>query len=252
MPYRSRQRLSHAPGSFWAPADHVTSDTVILFGAEARHAFRVCRLRKGELITVCDGDGNAYDCEITAATAREVEARIIRAHRRLGEPVSQVTLAVGVGKPASFDWIVEKAVELGVARIIPIRAEQSPSGMGGDQAAKRRVERWRRLALGAMKQSLRSVWPPVEEMATPQEIAARIEDFHRTWLADPEGKRLADALAEPARTLNALLIIGPEGGFSEPERRLLLDRGAAPIALGERRLRAETAAVAALTLVMQH
>jgi 16S rRNA (uracil1498-N3)-methyltransferase len=142
--YRDRQKRAAAPGFFWAPPDHIDGDTATLTGEEARHAFTVCRLRDGELITVCDGDGNAYDCEIVSARSREVVGQVIRAHRQLGEPLAHVTMAVGIGKPANFDWIVEKAVELGVARIVPIRAAQSPSGIGGPDAAKRRVTRWHR------------------------------------------------------------------------------------------------------------
>jgi len=249
--YRDLQRGASAPGFFWTPPDQISDDTVIIFGDEARHAVTVCRLGVGEIITVCDGDGNAYDCEITAANSREVTARIVRAHRQLGEPAAHVTLAAGVGKPANFDWVVEKSVELGVATILPIRAAESPEGIGGPEAAARRVERWRRLALGAMKQSLRSRRPHVEAITELSGALRAIQDHQITVLADPGGNRLNLVAQAINRITKVLLIVGPESGFTADERKLLVEHGVIPFSLGPRRLRAETAAIAALTLLMR-
>jgi 16S rRNA (uracil1498-N3)-methyltransferase len=252
MSYRSLQKITRAPGFFWAPPDQIQGDSVVLTGDEAHHAASVCRLAAGEMITVCDGQGNAYDCEISASTSREITATVVRVHRRLGEPAAQITLAVGVGKPAAFDWMVEKAVELGAVRIIPIRAAESPAGVASPEASGRRVERWRRLALGAMKQSLRSVWPAVEEVTTLEDALARTRDYQHLWLADPEGQRLPASPARVNQSASALLFVGPESGFVESECAMLREAGVNPISLGNRRLRAETAAVTALALIMHH
>jgi len=248
--YQTRQRLADAPGFFWTPPDEIQNGCVRLFGDEARHARTVCRVTAGEMITVCDGAGNAYDCEVESSGTRELFARVIRQHRALGEPIAQVTLAAGVGRPAVFDWIVEKAVELGAVRIIPLRAHHSPSSLGGHDAAKRRVTRWRRLSLAAMKQSLRTVWPPIEDMQTPDELATTLGQYHWVWLGDPEGGSITGTDDRPPGRRQVLLIVGPESGFTADERRVFIDAGARAMSLGERRLRAETAALAALTLVM--
>jgi 16S rRNA (uracil1498-N3)-methyltransferase len=248
--YRDLQKRVSAPGFFWTPPDHVTETTVTVFGDEARHAVTVCRLGIGEMITVCDGDGNAYDCEIENASTREVRATIVRSHRQLGEPASHVTLAAGVGKPANFDWVVEKSVELGVTEIMPIRAAQSPSGIGGPDAAARRVERWSRLSLGAMKQSLRSLRPPVRPIADVETAVRAIEDHQFACIADPGGNRLDLSSHAVNRITKVLLIVGPESGFTTDERDRLIAAGATPFNLGQRRLRAETAAITALALVM--
>lgn len=252
MTYQTRQDRSDAPAYYWTPADQIDGEKVRLFGQEARHAKTVCRVRVGEIITITDGEGSTYDCEIETATAREVIGRVVRAHRRVGEPVAQLTLAAAVGKPSTFDWIVEKAVEIGAARIVPIRVAHSPSSIGGPEASRRRVERWRRLAQSAMKQSLRSVWPPVEDIATPAQVVAAIKGYHNTWLADADGARLPAEPMPVSGAVQAMIIVGPEAGFTDSERQLFLDAGAVGLSLGERRLRAETAAIAALTLILRH
>ena len=251
MNYRRLQERLRSPGFFWTPPDQVRDDELTVFGEEARHMVTVCRLGVGEMVTVCDGEGNAYDCEILRATSREVVAGIVRAHRHLGEPMIHLTLAAGVGQPSNFDWIVEKSVELGVARIVPVRAAQSPASIGGEDAARRRTMRWRRLTLGAMKQSLRSCRPPVDDIIPLADLGAVIEEHQYTLLADPDGKRVDPGSQTSNRVNKALLIVGPESGFTADERRFLLDRGAVPFSLGARRLRAETAAVTALVLLMR-
>lgn len=252
LSYQTRQERTDAPAYYWTPADQIDGERMRLFGQEARHARTVCRVQVGEIITITDGEGSTYDCEIESATAREVTGRIVRAHRRVGEPVAQLTLAAAVGKPATFDWIVEKAVEIGAARIVPIRAAHSPSGIGGPEASRRRVERWRRLAQSAMKQSLRSVWPPVEDIVTPAQVVAAIKNYQYVWLADSGGARLPAEPIPVSGTVQAMIIVGPDAGFTEAERQLFLEAGAVGLSLGERRLRAETAAVAALTLILRH
>lgn len=250
MDYRSLQRITRAPGFFWVPRAQVEGDRLTLTGDEAHHASVVCRLAAGEMITVCDGEGNAFDCEIVSSTAREVSAQVVRTHRRLGEPATQVTLAVGVGKPASFDWIVEKSVELGVAQIIPMQVAESPDGLGSPETSHRRVERWRRLALGAMKQSLRSVWPGIDDVRLLTDVLPWFGDYQTRWLIDPEGTRIPALSAGAGRDMRVLVLVGPEAGFVESERAAILAAGALPLGLGQRRLRAETAAITALALIM--
>ncbi len=252
MDYRSLQRITRAPGFFWVPPEQVQGDRLTLTGDEAHHASAVCRLAAGEMITVCDGAGNAYDCEIVSSTSHEVSARIVRSHRRLGEPATQITLAVGIGKPSSLDWIVEKAVELGAARIIPMQADESPEAMGAPESSRRRVERWRRLALGAMKQSLRSVWPAIDDVQSLPTVIATFSEYQSRWLIDPEGVAIPSGQAKTDHGKHVLVLVGPEAGFTPAERTAMTAAGASPYSLGDRRLRAETAAITALTLIMHH
>lgn len=251
MNYRSRQKRGHAPTFFHTTPDQIVESSLTLTGEEAKHATTVCRLAKGSQLTVTDGAGNAYDCEIARVSRGVVHADIIRAHRRLGEPYSAVTLAVGVGKPATVDWIVEKAVELGVAAIVPVHCAGSVSGMGDAATAKRRVSRWQRLALGAMKQSMRSVLPDIHDVISLSDAMTLIDDHQKAYLADPDGAPLSMADHSHVRITKSLLFVGPEAGFTDEERAALTHAGAVPFSLGARRLRAETAAIVALTLLFK-
>lgn len=251
MNYRNRQKRSQAPTFFYTTPDHVAASSLTLVGEEAKHATAVCRLAKGSQMTVTDGVGNAYDCEIIRVSRGVVHANVIRTHRRLGEPYATVTLAIGVGKPATVDWIVEKAVELGVSAIVPVRCAGSLVGLDDAATAKRRVSRWQRLALGAMKQSMRSVLPEVNDVVSLTDAEALIDQHQKTFLADPEGGPLAVAGQSTMHITKSLLFVGPETGFTDDERSRLIDAGAAPFSLGARRLRAETAAIVALTLLFK-
>ena len=250
MNYRTRQNRSQAPTFFFAPPDDIDGQTLTLTGGEAKHAITVCRLKKGAQITVTDGDGNAYDCEITATKRDVVQAAVIRPHRLLGEPLVTVTLGVGVGKPATIDWIVEKAVELGAAAIVPIRCEHS-AGLTESASVKRRVSRWRRLALSAMKQCLRSVLPPGHDNIDVATAAAMIDDHQMSFIADPGGRPLSEAGSTHLQVTKTMLFVGPEMGFTDTECSVLTNAGAQPFTLGPRRLRADTAAMTSLTLLMR-
>jgi len=251
MSYRSRQQRTQAPTLFYAPPENVVGDVITLPVDEAKHALAVCRLKAGEMLAIGDGNGNVYDCEVSAAGRGKLTATIIKSHRRVGEPLVSVTLAAGVGKPATFDWIVEKAVELGITGIVPLKCANSVADLDDVAAARRKVSRWRRLGLSAMKQSMRSVWPQVAEVTPVTSAGKLIENHQMSFIADPEGGRLVFATQTNRQITKALLFVGPDAGFADAERRLLIDAGAIPFTMGERRLRAETAAVVALTLLMR-
>lgn len=251
MSYRARQQRAQAPTYFFAPPEMVVGDSITLPPDEAKHALTVCRLKRGERLSIGDGTGNVYDCEVANVGRGKLTASIVKAHRRQGEPLVSVTLAAGVGKPATFDWIVEKSVELGVARVVPVRCSHSVAGLDDPASAKRKVSRWRRLGLSAMKQSMRSVWPPVSDVITVEAACGLIEDHQMAFIADPEGERLVFATQTNRQITNALLFVGPEAGFTDEERHMFINAGAVPFTLGDRRLRAETAAIVSLTLLMR-
>jgi 16S rRNA (uracil1498-N3)-methyltransferase len=229
---------------FYAAPAQVAGDEVHLIGDEHEHCSRVLHKAPGDTLTVVDGEGHALDGVIVAVEKQRTRIRITQRRENVGEPRARLTLAQAVPKGNRFDWLIEKGTEIGVSAFIPLRCERSEMPTS---EAKR--ERWQRLALAAMKQSCRSVLPSVESEKSFVEVCAAAGAYDFAVLAQ-EGATLLQEILTPyrMRPVRGLLLIGPEGGFSETE---LAKASAAAIpffSMGPRRLRAETAGLVAATL----
>jgi 16S rRNA (uracil1498-N3)-methyltransferase len=225
----------------WTGQQH---DTIYL-PEEERHHARVVRLRDGEEIEIFDGSGAS--CRAVFETPNEGEARarmIERLPDRHRESARSVTLAIAPLKKDRLEWIVEKATELGVARIVTFDCER-----GVAKPSDGRRQRWQPIAVAAAKQCGRTVVPMIDEVAELGDVLAEPADL--CILCDTSGSPapLADVLAGAADDAAILLLIGPEGGFGNRELQLARAAGARFAGLGARTLRAETAALAALAVV---
>lgn len=232
-------------GNFYVLPENVGEKRVSIRGEEARHISRVLRHKTGDRIWVVDGVGLEYEIELEGVTSRLVEGKILRRRTGQKEPVVKVTLAQSIPKGSRMDYLIEKATELGVDRIIPVISARSQVVPEGGSRAKR----WRRIALSAMKQSGRSVLPGVDEV-TPLEKALRyIPEQNLSLIAwEGGGERLRDVV--PPGVEKVLLFVGPEGGFPASEVKLATKMGAVAVSLGERVLRSETAGIALLALLL--
>jgi 16S rRNA (uracil1498-N3)-methyltransferase len=230
---------------FYAPPDRIDGTSVLIDGEELSHLVHVMRKKEGDEIMVVDGEGSAYDVVLEAVTKRSARGLIRHSHRHYHEPASRVTLAVGILKnPSKFDFLVEKATEVGVIAIIPLRTERTIP-------AHAKIDRWQKLALAAMKQSGRSYLPRVKELISLEELVRTGTAFQRRLIAHSEAVAPLPAaerlVPEPESTL---ILVGPEGGFSESEVSKCVGAGFRPVYLGERRLRTETASIALATLAI--
>jgi 16S rRNA (uracil1498-N3)-methyltransferase len=202
---------------------------------ESRHLAVTLRLRPGERVTLCDGRGGVAEAVLTVVDPRRCELEFAT-RLPAAEPVTPaVTVAVAALHSQAMDWAVQKCVEVGVATLIPLLSERSQ--LSGKVAAGR-LEHWRRVGLQALKQCRR---PWRMEIAAPTSLEDLVADRgnRRGLVADPEGR----PIAELGPVLPDLLVIGPEGGFSDGERELLRHAGWRAVRLGRWVLRAETAAV---------
>lgn len=220
--------------------------TATLDGSAAGHVARVLRLKPGDPLVLFNGDGREYQGKVGAASGNRVEVLLESACPGLPESPLAVTLAQGLARGERMDLVIQKATELGVARIVPLQAERSVVRLDARQAA-RKLEHWRAVALSACEQSGRNR-PPVVE--SPRSLAE--------WLRDPDVPpcrlQLAPGAARPLAALQpgagpVALLIGPEGGLTPDEQAQALAAGYEPHSAGPRILRTETAAIAALAIL---
>jgi 16S rRNA (uracil1498-N3)-methyltransferase len=224
--------------------DSIRGGTAELRGDEARHLTRVLRVEPGQRFEISDNQ-QAYLAEITEARGERVVFRVVEDLPAVLSPVT-ITLCASLIKFDRFEWIVEKATELGVDRILPVEAARTEKGLF-DASGKRR-ERWARIARESSQQSRRvripEIAPAVRFERCLEEVAA-----HRYFLDESLAPPLLREI--PAeRSDSAALLIGPEGGWTDAERGLAVAASWQPVSLGPLVLRAETAACAALAIVV--
>lgn len=213
----------------------------MLTGDEAHHCVRVLRMHEGEELTAIDGAGCAYRARILHADRAEVECVVLERLPGLNEPRREVVLGMALLKhSAKFDIVVEKAVELGISAIVPLVVSRCETPRG-------KVARWREIAASAAKQSLRCRIPEITEPMPLEEVCAW-KPFGAIAIAHevaPREATLTGFLAglDAAQRERMLLLIGPEGGFTDDECVQAERAGASRVSLGPRRLRAETAAI---------
>lgn len=221
----------------------------------ARHLVRVLRSNVGDELTLFDGSGGEYAARIHSVRRDDVEVDVGEHDPVERESPLQLTLLQGISRGERMDWVVQKATELGVTRIVPLLTERSVVNLNGAQAEKK-VQHWRAIAIGACEQSGRNRVPQVAFPASLQQYLGSLPQ-PRSPEAAGESRLLLSPLADlrlidaPLHPLAATLLIGPEGGLAPQEQELALLRGFAAVRLGPRVLRTETAAVSALTVLQQ-
>jgi len=225
---------------FFTPPHLIGHNELTIEGDEFAHLTHVMRRKPGDAIRVVNGAGTALDVVIIETSRHTARCEITATHSRLHEPDADVTMGVGVLKNSSrFDFLVEKATELGVNTIVPLSTERTIPHHA-------RTDRWQKLALAAMKQSCRCTLPAIKDL-TPLATFLRSASQPGCCFIPHEATdtpRLRDVPYPPPLS-RVLLAIGPEGGFTDAEIAEASEAGFTPISLGQRRLRAETAAIIA-------
>ncbi|WP_198000934.1 RsmE family RNA methyltransferase [Gimesia fumaroli] len=223
------------------------SDLLVLEGSEAHHLLHVLRLRIGDTVEVFNGTGVEADAEITKTARKSVEVRITARRESPANTQIPVILATAVPKGDRFRWLVEKAAELGVTRLVPLITERSSVDPGEN-----RLKKLQQTIVAAAKQSGQT---RLMELSPLQKFHEFLDDVsqaeQRVLIADPGGSplELMDSRGADAAACPMVLLIGPEGGFSADEVQAALDKGATPIKLSEAILRIETAAILLAGLV---
>jgi 16S rRNA (uracil1498-N3)-methyltransferase len=212
-----------------------------------RHV-QVLRLAPGDTLTLFDGAGGEYAARLDEVAKRHASATLGEHDSRESEPPYSVTLAQGIAGGDKMDWLIEKAVELGVRRIVPLSTVRSVVRLSGDRAQKR-TDHWRAIVRAACEQSGRNRIPEVDGpigLAAWLDAPAAEAPVSTRLMLSPRATRGLDALPIEAPNAPIQILIGPEGGLSPEEEAAALEAGYEPISLGNRILRTETAALAML------
>jgi 16S rRNA (uracil1498-N3)-methyltransferase len=228
--------------------DRIHGNHSQLEGDDARHLARVLRAEPGQRYEISD-NRNVYLAEISEVAPGRITFLILESLAPVPSIV-EITLFAALFKFDRYEWMIEKTTELGVAKIVPVNAAHSEKGLKA--AAAKRIERWRKIARESSQQARRDRMP---EIATPVDLAAALSGPrpYRYFLEEqPGAPPLLSALPDARNVTDTVaILIGPEGGWTDPERDAATAAGWKPVSLGSNVLRAETAATAALAILSQ-
>lgn len=228
---------------FYCPQPLRAGATVDLPESVAHH-LHVVRMQPGAALTLFDGSGGQYSATLLEIGKKRASAQLDVFEPREVELPYEVTLAQGLPEGAKMDWIVEKAVELGVAAIQPLAAQRSVVRLSGERAEKRHAH-WQGVIVSASEQCGRNRLARLAPVADVSQWVREAPAAQRVLLTPRASQSLADwARARPSQAL--VLMVGPEGGFSAQEEDAAMAAGALPLLMGPRVLRTETAGMAAL------
>ena len=233
---------------FYVPHNSIRKNIIRIRGREAHHVRDVMRLRVGDEITAFDGTGYEYVGAIDEISKSEIIAKI---NKKIKKEIGNFRLALvqAIPKLNKMDLIVEKATELGVEKIIPIITGRTVVVIDETKMGSK-INRWKKLAIEASKQSGRVTVPEINEIKSFEDSLSYIKDYGLAVIPCLcEGTAKLKDILKNNGVESAILYIGPEGDFTEDEIKMAKSMGAKPVSLGKEILRSETAAVSALSVL---
>lgn len=221
---------------FYTPG--INSNEYTLDEQESKHCIKVLRMQTGDKLNLIDGKGNLYFAEITQANFRACQLRVYEVNSEFEKRNYRLHIAIAPTKNIErFEWFLEKATEIGIDEITPIISEKS-------ERKQINAERLERIIISAMKQSIKAYKPKLNEEISFKNFLAQDSGTNRyiAHCIDSEKQALQNLYQ---KNTDAIILIGPEGDFSPQEVKTAIEKGYAPISLGNSRLRTETAGVVA-------
>jgi len=236
---------------FYAPALDPGDDFVTLPRDEAEHLTRVMRIGVGDTVAVFDGRGHEFLARVATALRRDVRVQLLSRIEPAAEAAVPLTLVQAVLKGDKMDDVVRDAVMLGIAAVQPVVTRRTETTVAALLHGAR-IDRWRRVAIASVKQSRRAVVPPIQMPLTIESLLDEPAPSLRLMLVEPEAAADVEALSvlqtQPPPS-DAAVLIGPEGGWTEEECAAAQQRGVRLVTLGQRTLRADAVAVAAISVL---
>ena len=240
---------------FFVPEENRTENEIVIHGDDVNHIRNVLRMTKGEKIMVSCGKGVDYECEILAVSDSEISLLIRDEKPAVSELPVEITLFQALPKKDKMELVIQKAVELGAASIVPVKTKRCVVKLDAKKEEKK-VTRWRTIAESAAKQSGRGVLPEVTAVKSFSEALSMANEMDYVMIP----YELCEGMKESVLSFTEAsqikrggrigIFIGPEGGFERGEVDAAVAQGIKPISLGKRILRTETAGVAALSILM--
>lgn len=225
---------------------------IIIEGMDVNHIKNVLRMTIGEELLISDGSGNDYICRVSHMGQDIIEAEIIQKEHEGTELPIQIYLFQGLPKGDKMEWIIQKAVELGVYQIVPMATKRCIVKLDEKKGAAKR-KRWQSIAESAAKQSRRGVIPQVQPVADFKQAVEMSKDFSCKWIPYENFKNMESAkemLGQIQQGDKIAVYIGPEGGFEASEVDYAIEHCIIPVSLGRRILRTETAGLMLLSVLM--
>jgi len=221
----------------------VSGDTCKLDEEESKHCVRVLRLEKGALVEITDGKGNLFEAKIENANPKACVLNIIK-HEKIAAPAWELIVAIAPTKNmARMEWLVEKLTEIGFTKFIPVECRNSERKIV-------KTERLKKIVMEAMKQSGRVYLPQVEELVPFKNLLNNYSHFKgQKFIPHCNNSERKIFSQEYKKGENALVLIGPEGDFTNEEVGLAIENGCVPVVLNEYTLRTETAAFIAASML---
>lgn len=242
---------------FYCEEGAALDGSLVLTGSDVNHIKNVLRMKQGERLIACDGNGKDYYCRIEALEAERIVLRAEEERQAESELPIRITLYQGLPKKDKMELIIQKAVELGAVCIVPVAMKRCVVKLEDEKKEEKKRERWQAISMSAAKQSGRGVIPKVAK-AMNYHDALKDAVSRGMVLVPYERAEGMGTLKNAIKTLTTewevptelSLFIGPEGGFEEEEIAQAVSAGAVAVSLGKRILRTETAGLAALSILM--
>lgn len=238
---------------FYIEENQIGQEYIEVTGADVRHMTHVLRLEKGDWVVLCDQAGKDYVCRIADTAKTSVLCHIEKVQDSGTELSSKIYLFQALPKQEKMEWIIQKAVELGVYAVVPIKTRRCVVKLNEEEKIKKKVARWQEIARAAGKQSDRGIIPEVyvpmdfgQALSMASCLECNLFPYELAEGMEQSRKRMADAAA----SASVGIFIGPEGGFEEDEVKQAVEAGCQIISLGRRILRTETAGIAVLSILM--
>lgn len=227
--------------------ENISDNNYTLKGEDAHHAIKSLRVKIGENIILCDKNSFEHICKVEKISKDEVLLSVIKSQKNTSESNIKITLYQALPKNDKMDLIVQKSIELGVFKIVPIETSRCIS-KPSEKSISKKIERWQKIAKEAAKQSGRGIIPNISSPLKLDEAISKIKDYDKSLVFyENGGEKIKNSLKTYDKNIS--IFIGPEGGFETEEIDKLKSFGATISTLGTRILRTETASLAAISVI---